>query len=89
YWLEQVQDLPGFKSYTPKNPDLAGAIANVGFEGKDSVDFHNYLFSEHSIHTVPIIWEAIDGLRITPNVYTLKEDLDRLIIGIRQYVQKD
>ncbi|MEQ8707059.1 MAG: aminotransferase class V-fold PLP-dependent enzyme [Phaeodactylibacter sp.] len=87
YWLDQVRDLPGFRSYTPENPDLAGAIANVGFEGKDALDFHDYLFREHKIHTVAIKWEGINGLRITPNVYTLTEDLDRLVLSIREYVK--
>lgn len=87
YWLDQVRDLPGFRSFTPENPDLAGAIANIGFEGKDATAFHNYLFKQHKIHTVPIKWENINGLRITPNVYTLTEDLDRLVVAIQAFVK--
>jgi selenocysteine lyase/cysteine desulfurase len=87
YWLDQVRDLPGFRSFTPENPDLAGAIANIGFEGKDATAFHNYLFKQYKIHTVPIKLENINGLRITPNVYTLTEDLDRLVVAIQAFVK--
>lgn len=89
YWLDQVRDLPGFRSYTPEDPDLAGAIANIGFEGKNATQFHDFLFKKHRIHTVPIIWEDINGLRITPNVYTLTEDLDRLVVAIKDFVESN
>lgn len=89
YWLDQVRELPGFRSYTPENPDLAGAIANVGFGNRDAGELHDHLFKKYKIHTVPIKWEGINGVRITPNVYTLTEDLDRLILAIRDYVRSN
>ena len=81
--------LPGFRSYTPDNPDLAGAIANIGFEGKSGLDLHRFLFREYKIHTVGIEWGDIDGVRITPNVYTLTSDLDRLVDALRAYAESD
>jgi selenocysteine lyase/cysteine desulfurase len=47
------------------------------------------LFKKYKIHTVPIKWEGINGVRITPNVYTLTEDLDRLVFAIKDYVQSN
>lgn len=89
YWVDQVRDLPGFRSYTPDNPDLAGAIANVGFGDRDASELYDHLFKKYKIHTVPIKWEGINGVRITPNVYTLTEDLDRLVLAIRDYVRSN
>ena len=89
YWMGQARQLPGFRSYTPDNPDLAGAIANIGFEGKSGLDLHRFLFREYKIHTVGIEWGDIDGVRITPNVYTLTSDLDRLVDALRAYAESD
>lgn len=89
YWVDQVRDLPGFRSYTPDNPDLAGAIANVGFGDRDASELYDHLFKKYKIHTVPIKWEGINGVRITPNVYTLTEDLDRLVFAIKDYVRSN
>lgn len=89
YWVDQVRDLPGFRSYTPENPDLAGAIANVGFGDRDAGKLYDHLFKKYKIHTVPIKWEGINGVRITPNVYTLAEDLDRLVLAIKDYVRSN
>jgi len=89
YWLDQVRDLPGFRSYTPENPDLAGAIANVGFGNRDAGELYDHLFKKYKIHTVAIKWEGINGVRITPNVYTLAEDLDRLVLAIKDYVRSN
>lgn len=89
YWLDQVRELAGFRSYTPENPDLAGAIANVGFGDRDAGELHDHLFRKYKIHTVPIKWEGINGVRITPNVYTLTEDLDRLVLAIKDYMRSN
>ncbi len=89
YWMDQALGLPGFRSYTPYNPDLAGAIANIGFEGKSGLDLNRFLFRDYKIHTVGIQWEDIDGVRITPNVYTLRSDLDRLLGALRAFAFQD
>jgi len=39
---------------------------------------------KYKIHTVGIEWENINGVRVTPNVYTVKKDLDRLVAAIKE-----
>jgi selenocysteine lyase/cysteine desulfurase len=53
-------------------------------EGHEPVKVSEELFEKHKIHTVAINWENIHGVRITPNVYTLKTDLDKLIEAIEE-----
>jgi hypothetical protein len=36
-----------------------------------------YLFDKHHIFTTPIMHEEFQGIRITPNVYTTLNELDR------------
>lgn len=87
YWTEQVLKLPGTSIGTHTTPDQTGAIALLKIEGKAPTAVSEYLMGTHRIHTVAINWENIQGVRITPNVYTTKADLDRLVLAIGQLVK--
>jgi selenocysteine lyase/cysteine desulfurase len=83
YWMEQVQDIPGIQLYTSLKPEWSCAIGVFGFAGKKAVDLSYNLYKDHKIHSVGIEWEKINGVRITPNVYTMPEDLDKLVRAIK------
>ncbi len=84
YWMEAVQDLPRVRFGTPPQQPWSYALGLFAIEGMEPVEIANRLFNEYKIHTVAINWENIHGVRVTPNVYTLTSDLDRLIEAIRQ-----
>jgi selenocysteine lyase/cysteine desulfurase len=54
----------------------------VGIEGKTHVEIENFLIDKFQIHCVAIEWEKVNGVRITPHVYTSTRDLDRLVEGL-------
>ncbi len=85
YWMNQIKDLPNIIINTPMKKGFSCAIGNIAFENKKTEDLDNLLFEKYKIHTVAINWENINGLRITPNVYTTLENLDRLVEGIRKF----
>jgi selenocysteine lyase/cysteine desulfurase len=85
YWIDQVKDLPNIVINTPMKKGFSCAIGNIGFTDKKHEDLDNLLFDKYKIHTVSITWENIKGVRITPNVYTTLENLDRLVEGIRKF----
>lgn len=82
YWTEKVKSLPKVKIGTSLNPQFSCAIALLQIEGKTPQEVQQFLFNSFKIHTVAINWENIHGVRITPNVYTRTEDLDRLVRAI-------
>jgi selenocysteine lyase/cysteine desulfurase len=82
YWMEQASSLPGVNIYTPKSDAYSGALGVFGIEGKTPAEIEQTLFSKFGIHSVAIDYEAVKGVRITPNVYTQFSDLDRLLDGI-------
>lgn len=84
YWMDQVRDLPGVHFYTSLDPKWGCAIGNFGIEGKDAVDVSEKLFADAKIHSVAIKWERINGVRVTPNVYTTEAELDKLVGMIRK-----
>lgn len=88
YWVEQVQNLPGVTMNTPMKKGFSCAIGNIAIEGKKPSELEIFLFEKYKIHTVSIEWENIRGVRITPNIYTTTEDLDKLVRGIRAFVEK-
>lgn len=82
YWVDQVKDHPKIRFNQPKSRNLSCAIASIAIEGKKPEEISGELFSQHKIHTVAINWENIHGVRVTPNVYTSKKDLDKLAAAI-------
>jgi selenocysteine lyase/cysteine desulfurase len=78
YWAKDMVQLERCRFFTALNPHYTGALFNLGMKGMTAGELSNQLLSTYKIHTSPITWEQIDGVRITPHVYTSLRDLDRL-----------
>ncbi|MEO6549224.1 MAG: aminotransferase class V-fold PLP-dependent enzyme [Ferruginibacter sp.] len=87
YWMEKVQLVPKVKLNTSLHPKWGCAIGNVGIEGKKPGELDSFLFDKYKIHTVGIVWENINGVRITPNVYTTLKNLDLLVEAITAFAK--
>ena len=88
YWAAKVLQFKGVSINTPMNPKFSGAIALLAIEGKTPQEVARYLKNKHQIHSVAIVWENISGVRITPNVYTLTTDLDRLVNAVKVFTKR-
>jgi selenocysteine lyase/cysteine desulfurase len=87
YWAEKVSKLSNVKLNTSLKDDFSCAIANFSIDGKKPEEIDSFLMDKHRIHTVGINWENIHGVRVTPNVYTLTSDLDKLVNAIEQFAK--
>jgi selenocysteine lyase/cysteine desulfurase len=87
YWLERTSDLPNYHVYTSDVAEQSCAIALLGVKDQEAQKLGSYLFREHKIHTTTITWADVDGVRITPNVYTTTRDLDRLVKALIAYAK--
>jgi selenocysteine lyase/cysteine desulfurase len=87
YWMSKVKDIPGVRLSTSMKPGFGCAIGMVGVDGKKPAELENFLFDKYKIHSVSIEWENLHGVRITPNVYTLTENLDLLVEGIERFAK--
>lgn len=85
YWMQKLKDVPKIRLHTSMHPRWGCAIGMVSVEGQKPGELDGYLFNQHKIHTVAINWENIQGVRITPNVYTPTSQLDRLVEGITSF----
>lgn len=77
YWMKRLEGFDKVKFNTSRKPGLACGLANVQVTGVDTGAIGNYLWEKFRILTVPIVHPEFQGLRVTPNVYTTLEELDR------------
>ncbi|MDI1323504.1 MAG: aminotransferase class V-fold PLP-dependent enzyme [Algoriphagus sp.] len=84
YWSDQVRDLPGVVVNTPIDPQRSCAIGNVGLEQTKPGDMGTILMDKYKIFTAPIDSAGVKGCRISPNVYTSENELDKLVAAIKE-----
>ncbi|HJU73051.1 MAG TPA: aminotransferase class V-fold PLP-dependent enzyme [Gemmatimonadaceae bacterium] len=61
---------------TPLNNTDSCGIAMVNIDGVDTAKLQQYLWTKHKVFTVSIIHPEFHGLRVTPSVYTLRDEVD-------------
>ncbi len=83
YWTSKVRDLPNVNVNTPKEMERHGAIGNVGIQDVEPSDLSKRLMNEHNIWTVAIKRVNVEGVRVTPNVYTTTDELDAFVKAIQ------
>lgn len=84
YWTQAVTQFPGVKIGTSLAPEYACSIALLQIDNVKPTEVSRRLLNEYNIHTVAIEFHNISGIRITPNIYTLKTELDQLIKAIQE-----
>lgn len=84
YWASRALENPKVYMNTSLNPQFSSALANFGIKGMTGSEIDQRLCDKYKIHTVAIKHEHIDGVRVTPNIYTSEADLDRLVIAINE-----
>jgi selenocysteine lyase/cysteine desulfurase len=82
YWLEKAIKLKNAQVCTSLKPQYSCAIGNIGFESWKANDIEARLYEKQKIHTTSIVLEKINGIRVTPNVYTNMYDLNLLVKGL-------
>lgn len=88
-WSRRLEALPQVKLLTSYDPEQSCGIGCVHVEGHPAQQLATRLLDEFRIFTVPIVSPGeYEGLRITPNVYTTVEEIDRFAAAIETVVQK-
>lgn len=82
YWCNALTKNARVKLHISLKPEYSCALGTFSIDGMDVSDVANKLMGEHQIHTVPIKWENVNAVRVTPHVYTTTKDLDRFIEAV-------
>jgi isopenicillin-N epimerase len=62
---------------TPLDSPGGGGIGFFNVDGLDPVKLGNWLFGTHRVVQTPIVHAEFGGIRVTPNVYTTLDEIDR------------
>jgi selenocysteine lyase/cysteine desulfurase len=84
YWMEGIKDIDGIRFNTSMMEPFSCGLGNFAIEGIENADIQRMLMDDHRIYTISIDWENIQGIRVTPNVYTSTGDLDRFITAVHE-----
>ncbi|NND73009.1 MAG: aminotransferase class V-fold PLP-dependent enzyme [Rhodothermales bacterium] len=87
YWADRLLQNDRIRLNTSLNPEFSCAIGNVEVEGIDSSKIGAHLWKKHRIIVTPIKHAEFEGMRITPNVYTTLEELDRFCDAMEDVVK--
>ncbi len=82
YWTDAVKDHPKIRIKTDTHPDKSCAICIVEIDGMTAGEVGTALQDKYKIHTTTIDYYNVKGVRVTPHVYIVKSDLDRLISAL-------
>jgi selenocysteine lyase/cysteine desulfurase len=82
YWTERARNYDYVLLNTPSETNRACGIANFGIKGMDPGQLADRLLNKYGIWTVAINNAGVHGVRITPNIFTLRADMDRLVAAI-------
>jgi selenocysteine lyase/cysteine desulfurase len=79
FWSDQVKDLKGLKFNTPLKEEQCCVIVNIILENWEPSKLEAELFRRFKIHTTTVLTKNLEGIRVTPNIYTGKQELEVFI----------
>jgi len=87
YWMTRLSNVDGISFNTSFDPTQYCAIANFNIDGRDPKTVTDQLMSRHRIIATPIHHEEFNGIRITPNIFTTLEQLERFCDAVEGMVR--
>jgi selenocysteine lyase/cysteine desulfurase len=83
-WAEPLASDGRYRFHTAFDPAFSCALAMADVEGVEPVDVQTRLWEENRILVRAIRHPEFQGVRVTPNVYTTLDELDRFVEAMRR-----
>ncbi|MCH8969628.1 MAG: aminotransferase class V-fold PLP-dependent enzyme [Planctomycetes bacterium] len=87
YWAKRLLRNDRVRLHTSLKPGFACAIAVVQIDGVDTGKLVSWLWKKHRIMAVAIKHEEFEGMRVSPNVYTMLPELDRFCEAVEHVIR--
>ncbi|MBI4168744.1 MAG: aminotransferase class V-fold PLP-dependent enzyme [Acidobacteria bacterium] len=87
-WMRRLDGQRGTILRTSYDAAQSGALANVALEGVAPEALAAHLWDRHRILVTPITHEECPGIRVTPNVYTTPDEIDRFAEAIEGVIRR-
>ena len=76
-WTDRLRELPKVRFHTTLAPEHSCGLCTVEIEGIAPDKLAAWLFDKHGIFVTGIGHESFKGIRVTPNVYSTVDEIDR------------
>jgi len=86
-WMRRLEGQSNVVLNTSFDPAMSCGLANVGIEGVDPGELTSHLWQRHHIIVTPIGHPACTGIRVTPNVYTTLDEVDRFSVAMEDVIR--
>jgi len=88
YWAMALEKLPGVRILTSYDPLQSCGIGTFTVENMDMEKLNQILFDKHKVYTTTIqIPDEIQGIRVTPSIYTTLSELNIFIESASYYIK--
>ena len=87
YWADRLLENDRVSLNTSLDPEFSCCLSNLHVDGLDSRALGNWLWNEHRIIVVSINHAEFTGIRITPNLPTTLEELDRFCDAVEHAIK--
>lgn len=84
YWTSRVADVPGVMLLSAPGEDEGSGIATFRKQGVPMETLQGELLTTYKIHTSPVHLADIQGVRVTPHVFTTPAELDVLVEAVKK-----
>lgn len=94
YWSTRVEDLSNITFHTPREDGKYGAVLACSIGDYGGANLYKTLYDDYGIHAkvsgypTSSQFNGKGFVRITPNLFTLESDLDKLVDSIRDISSK-
>ena len=85
-WVERLSQLPGARMLVGLEPNQSGAFGTIHFETMDPGKLSDALLSKYNILVTPISAPSLNGIRVSPNVYTSTREIDQFCNAVAAIV---
>lgn len=82
YWAERAAKIDGVTINTPWPDHQCGALGNISIEGLTPNETSRRFYDDYRIFTVAINSHEVNGVRVTPHLYTRIAELDKFVEAI-------
>jgi selenocysteine lyase/cysteine desulfurase len=87
-WAERLSKVPGAQVLVGLDANQSGAFGTIHFDTIDPGKLSEDLLSKHNILVTPISGPSLNGIRVSANVYTSAEEIDKFCGAVEAIVPR-
>jgi selenocysteine lyase/cysteine desulfurase len=84
YWSDKLRNVENVIVNTPEDITRSCGIGNVGLTNMSPSIMAKTLMDKYKIFTVAIDYANVKGCRISPNIFTTTDELDRFVDAVKK-----